>query len=276
MVGRAKGTLCDNFDVHGLVEDLRAFATINDCAFDWELASYAKSRRSQGADRAGLSHYSQLLAVVLAHAPHGHPSLVLLEIARKELQLEYAIMSKELAYIYDGKMDSWTTLCCDKVRLACRHVVDLKRSRTSYVGKELQLLFELIALRESAAPQSPKASNKASPKAAALPPASPPASPSSEAAVCSGFTCQCDDCKPEASVVFCESSCESSCEAAARVNVDFAPADRGGQKRAAEAIDADEEPVPKAIKKRKTTQKASDCTTQKASDCTTASDRRSC
>jgi hypothetical protein len=253
-LGRKSGTTADTFDVDFMVEQLVPYARLKDCPFDWELSNYAKSRRTQGADRDGLAFYHILLCIVLTLAPLGYPALGLLKIVWSELQKKFNIMSKELTAVYDGKLDSWSSLCCERVRLACRHVVDLKRSKTTWVGKEVKSLLDLVRLRDAPSPAIPPATRRPLAKI----PSSPSAS--SSAVICCSFNCKCDDCKPSPSVVSCNSHDEASeSDSISRValaNTEFVPAQRGGQKRAASAVDEvdkeDAEPLkkPAAAKKR--------------------------
>jgi hypothetical protein len=254
-LGRKSGTTADNFEVDFMVEQLEPYARLKDCPFDWELAHYAKSRRTQSADRDGLMLYHILLAIVLTLAPFGYPSLGLLKIVWGELQRKFKIMSRELTAVYDGKLDSWASLCCERVRLACRHVVDLKRSKTTWVGKEVKSLLDLVHLRDVQSPDVlPPAVPIATRRSIAKIPSSPGASSSS--VICCSFKCQCDDCKLAPSVVSCdskdegnESSCDSA-ERAALANTEFVPAQRGGQKRAARAEGDDDKEDAKPVKRR--------------------------
>jgi hypothetical protein len=234
MAGRAKGTVTDGFDPEAMIHDLGKFAKVKDCAFDFELCNYAKTRRSQAADREGLAYYSTLLTIILAHAPHGYPSLLHLKIVWKVLQDKFQVMSKELFPIYNTKLDAWSSLCCEKVRLACRHVVDLKRSQTTFVSREVQSLMDLVVLRHPALPHvsSPIATARSSSSIA------PPSPNSTESdLICCGFTCQCVDCKPTPDITTVQGSStdgESETSLAAHTNCEHVPANRGGQKRAAE------------------------------------------
>ena len=268
MPGRAKGTANDVFEPDALIEALKPHARDKECLFDWELGDYGKSRRSQGPDREGLGYYAVLLAVVLLFAPHGYPSSTLLKIVWRELQHKYSIMSKELIQIYGSKLDAWTSLCAEKVRLACRHIVDLKRSQTTYVSSEVRALIDLVKLRDDAAPAASRrtsSSSKAPPPGAPtgiIPPRSASSittqrrasskcavvssdseavssQPSSEV-MCCGANCQCPDCQ-KATVVESSQECGSEGSAAAQNNTEHVPADRGGQKRAAQPEDPEED-----------------------------------
>jgi hypothetical protein len=247
MSGRMKGSTCDIFEPESLIADLKPYAAVKNCAFDFELAQYAKTRRSQAADREGLAFYKVLLAIILSHCPHGYPSLLHLKLVWKTLQDKFHVMSKELFPIYHDKIDAWTSLCCEKVRLACRHVVDLKRSQTTFVSSELQSLMDLVVVRSRNEPPS----TIARARSLKISIATPEPSSDESALICCGFSCKCDDCKPTADVVTVlesPSDCESETSVAARANCEHVPASRGGQKRAAEKKDDDEEPAAKPKK----------------------------
>ena len=245
-MGRVPGTCGDNFSVDKLVADLQPWANLKKCPFDWELQRYAKSRKSQGPDRAGLHFYAPLLSVVLKHAPHGYPSVVLLKMVWKELEAQHKIMHPELRKNKADRIDVWTSDCVDKICIALKHVVDLKKTNTIYVTKEVQQLMDLVSLRSSGSsasliPEPQAAAGAATTAPAALPDhisLSQSSSESSSLIFC-GVDCQCPACKQVQTIDGSDGDL-SDTSVAARDNVEIVPAIRGGQKRAAKADDEDE------------------------------------
>ena len=102
-----------------------------------------KKQRSQGPDREGLVTYKLLLTVVLWFAPGGFPGHAALKETWLWLHREYGIMSEELRNLGKDLM-TWASECADKVRLACKHLVQLKDSQTRFVSPVVQDLLEMI------------------------------------------------------------------------------------------------------------------------------------
>ena len=240
---RKPRTATDRFDGQSLLDDLRAFARLKDLGWDWELSNYAKLKRSQAPDRAGLESYAELMLVVLKHAPRGFPNHMLLRDVWLELDKQYNIRDSRIPAT--TRQLDWANNCAEAVRTASRHVVDLRRSRTRFLSSTLQQLVDsvddapILAIEDAPA------------RALAPPPAPPPAPPAADtptqrqlahrrsdesSVVFCGFKCECDRCKSHIDVPSSQSlppSPVSDTSVAARANAQFVPASRGGQKNAA-------------------------------------------
>ena len=117
----------DLFYKAALYEALKVFAMLKKLAWDWEFLEYGKSRRSQGPDREGLEYYFEVLQAVLKFAPKGFPSLALLKLVWTQLNEKHNVMAEEVKAKYKQKgIDLWASDACDKLRVMCSHVVDLK------------------------------------------------------------------------------------------------------------------------------------------------------
>ena len=148
MPAKKPRTSNDVFCTYALYAALEAFAKLKTLSWDWEGGEYAKSRRSQGADREGLEAYFELLKAILTLAPGGFPSLMLLKVVWSRLQAEHTIMAEEVKKKYKraSGLDEWATDACNKIRIMCSHVVDLKKSRTSFLSPKLEELVALVKL----------------------------------------------------------------------------------------------------------------------------------
>ena len=61
----------DRFDVVKMYECLCEYARVKDLGWDFEMAAYSKTKRSQGPDREGLQHYHVLLGQIVRFSPNG-------------------------------------------------------------------------------------------------------------------------------------------------------------------------------------------------------------
>ena len=135
----------DLFCKAALYEALKVFAMLKKLAWDWDFLEYGKSRRSQGPDREGLEYYFEVLQAVLKFAPKGFPSLALLKLVWTQLNEKHNVMAEEVKAKYKQKgIDSWASDACDKLRVMCSHVVDLKKSGTTFLSPKLEALVTLI------------------------------------------------------------------------------------------------------------------------------------
>ena len=165
-----KRTPNDVVDVGGLCMALDDFAALKKPPFpDWEFAQYAKSRRSQGPDREGIALYKPLLAVIVRFAPRGFPGHVALRDVWLHMNRKHGIK--------EGDEDSavWASKCADMVRLACKHLTDLKASGTRYVTPDVAELLD--ALDPSGGSRDSLAAIADSPAVPPPPPAVPPQPP---------------------------------------------------------------------------------------------------
>ena len=121
------------FSVTDLCDLLSPYAALKVPPFsDWECSLYAKSRRVQGPDRAGLETYHTLIKSVLLVCPSGRPSHVRLRETWLFLNKKHAIMHRDLLGL--GKdPTSWADEVADRLKLMLRHVLDLAQSRSSFV-----------------------------------------------------------------------------------------------------------------------------------------------
>jgi len=205
----------DRFDVNVMADALTSFARVKDCPFDWELASYSKTKRSQGPDREGLVMYAPLLRKVLSVAPGGFPSFSLLREALVLLDEKFDIMDPRLRAAKKVRAD-WASDSADAVRRALRHVVEIKRWKSPFMAPAVGELVELVkdgAGRKSAMDGAP--GELASP----MP---PPASSfgrqqralsvhvSDESVQFCSALCKCPDCKPVPDLVDLQSPARSS------------------------------------------------------------------
>ena len=119
---------------------LSAEANRKDCSFDWSLKSYTKTRRSQGPDRDGLIKNKNLLAKILEVAPTGRPRLIALKETWLHLHRKYDIMGKETHL----GVDDWAVECLDRVRLAFKHLLDLRDSGSKWIAPEIAELLRKL------------------------------------------------------------------------------------------------------------------------------------
>lgn len=182
-------------NVSALADDLSSFARDKQCPFDFDLLSYAKHKRSQAADREGLIKYKPLLATILKHAPGGRPSLVALRECWQYLERTYSIR-KDNPGINNLGITDWANQAADRIRVALKHVMDLKESQSPWMAPDLKELTELLQ------PSTGSASSLASGSASSLAPPSP-ASPtprtlrkedSLDSVIFCSACCKCPDC----------------------------------------------------------------------------------
>lgn len=138
---------CIEFDVSHLCEALTPFAKLKTPDWgDWELLEYNK-KRSCGPDRTALEKYALLLKIVLVICPSGRPSHVRLREAYLFLQRKYNIMSSELAKV-NKDVNTWADECVDRVKVALKHLSDIKDSRTTFMTPSVRELVMMITDEE--------------------------------------------------------------------------------------------------------------------------------
>ena len=132
------------FSLADLIEVLEPYARLKEPPFgDWEMDGYGKKRRSQGPDRQGLAKYHALLKSLLLVCPSARPGHVRLREVFLELHRRFAIMHPDLKSI--GKdLNTWSDDCADRLKLMCRHLLDIKDSKTSFLGPQVKELVGMI------------------------------------------------------------------------------------------------------------------------------------
>ena len=236
----------DKFDIGKLINALEPFAASKKFALDWEFEAYNKSRRSQGPDREGLEHYSKLLGTILYIAPHGFPGHQQLKATWEQLQEDYKIMGKDVK----APIDKWSSQCADKVRLCCKHIVDLKKSDSPYMTPVLKSLVEQVVVETTITPTRRLLGKQNS----------------DESVMELGYICRCPKCQEAVDVSSDPEKSEASVDACK--NTRSVPAQRGGHKRALKIKKGDkDDPLlkkpAKAMKAMKAATKASDSETIK-------------
>jgi hypothetical protein len=259
----------DIFCTEALFEALKVFAMIKKLAWDFEFMEYAKSRRCQGPDREGLEYYFEALEAVLKFAPGGFPSLALLRIIWVQLQDNFDVMADEVKAKYKKSgVNAWATDAGDKIRLMCSHVMDLKRSGSTFLSPKLQALVALI--------KPPSGKELEPPDEVPVPEAKPARILRREASASVEITrvsCQCEECLVKAPAIDAdeealaptaatcsgcaagrgaeaeaeaEDSDHSSTSRAPMRNMEHVHAARGGHKKQVEAL---KRPAVEALKK---------------------------
>ena len=192
------------FSVVDLCELLTPYAKLKVPPFaDWEGSFYAKSRRGQGPDRAGLKTYHTLLKSILLVCPSGFPSHVRLRETWLYLNKRHGIMHPELVALCKDPI-AWADELADRFKLMLKHVVDLSDSRSTFVTPPVKELMSMVVDTRAGGQAS------ASDVLVAPPPAPHPAmaairdqeapfalsqqSGASSSVVLCSMTCNCPDC----------------------------------------------------------------------------------
>lgn len=244
----------DRFDVDQLIQDLSPLARMKRPPFgDWEMAEYAKCRRAQAPDRDGLARYACLISILLDHAPGCYPNQKLLAIVFIELNKQFCI--RDTAFASQSILD-WGNACSNTARLLLAHLLDLHRTRSSYVHPTLKELCSKIGDEEDAGSawhESPDTSI-AVPEPIPIPDMQLPrtlaqhdsiASSQNSVEICAAY-CRCPTCMarhPEPPIVVApeENDADSLSDVAAN-NLDHVPPVRGSHKRAAKEKRSDTTP----------------------------------
>ena len=244
MASLRRRALTDRFDGTELEEALKAYARIKDNTIDWEMGAYTKTRRSQSPDRAGLEKYAPHPAHT--HQLRGHPNHTMLRGVIISLDSKFTIRSQGVPTTKSRMY--WANDVADTIRLATRHIVDLKKSGTSYLPPILRDLVGLVKLDadpDMHAPPIPISWQMPEPAAALPPPPRRLAAQTSNASIassviCCGVRCRCPLCTPAEEIDSSQGSATSMAAAQAEPVV----ASRGGQKRLAREMRGDDaEPV---------------------------------
>ena len=88
--------------------------------------------------------YYQLLKVILTYAPGGYPALALLRGVWLLLQDRWKIMGSIHMKLYEKKPMAWAEMCADKIRVCCKHVLNLASMKSPYMTERLQSLIALV------------------------------------------------------------------------------------------------------------------------------------
>ena len=134
---RAPRGVNDVLSVSDLFASLSVLAKNRDCTVDWQLSTYVKTRRSQGPDKEGLVTHGQLLAIVLSHAPGGRPGQVALQDTWMALHRRYGIGPTV-------NPEVWADKCAVKIRLALKHLLDIKASPPKSIPPEICMLLDKV------------------------------------------------------------------------------------------------------------------------------------
>ena len=134
------------FDSEALFHALSHHARLKDLKWDFEMSRYNKPKRSQAPDRQGLITYYTLLSTILSYSPSGFPNFTSLKDVILQLNAKYRVRSPD---VLASKSDAcWAEDCANSMRVALKHVVDLKRSRTQFLVPALMRpMFMRSALR---------------------------------------------------------------------------------------------------------------------------------
>jgi hypothetical protein len=94
-----------------------------------------------------LEYYFEVLQAVLKFAPGGFPSLALLRIIWMQLHENFDVMADDVKAKYKKSgVHAWATDAGDKLRVMCSHLMDLKKSGSTFLSPKLQALVALIKL----------------------------------------------------------------------------------------------------------------------------------
>lgn len=255
---RAPRGLNDAFSVSDLVASLSELAKDRDCCEDWQLSTYVKTRRSQGPDKEGLVAHARLLGIILDHAPGGRPGQVALKDAWMALQRRYAIQGTDTAHT-----EVWADKCALKIRLALKHLLDIRAARPKSLAPEICMLMDKVRdTNGGCTPQVVTARYSPSMNSSPAAQPSPSSSPkkrrilrqsSSEASVeLVHWKCNCAVCSPPPVVSLSQASSSADAREEAAANSCSVPCGRGAVKAAlkkpASAQEADHGAWPGPIK----------------------------
>jgi hypothetical protein len=178
--------------------------------------------------------------------------MALLRVVWLQLQEKHDIMHDEVKkkYRHGNGLDRWAQDCVDRLRVMCTHVVDLKKSGTTFLSPKLQALVALVKLPTADAP-APDAPQPAREERRQLRPQGSGASDAS--LTITHVVCRCAECMAMQPAIDVdheadaaapnlveapEDSDHSSTSMAAKENTAHVPAARGGQKKAIAAAQA--------------------------------------
>ena len=135
----------DRVDCDALLRLLSPAAELKQAPWDWSILACQKARRSQGPDLHSLREtYYDLLDKLLDVAPGGFPPLVSLRQVWMELHREHGIQPKSDIQ----SLHAWANESADRCRLMMRHLVEIKRSDSSWMKVGLGPLLAKIQLPE--------------------------------------------------------------------------------------------------------------------------------
>jgi len=134
----------DHFNVREMCDALTKFAKLKACPWDWEMSYYAKTRRSQGPDHAGLLRYVRLFAVLITFLPNGCPLPLQIKEVWMYLERHHQIMSASVRAT--GKSsDAWAMDVANTVCVAFHHLRTYRTSGTSFLSPEVMEVVNKIS-----------------------------------------------------------------------------------------------------------------------------------
>ena len=144
----------DKINFSDAKEMLEKLACLKSPGLDWNISRYAKQRRSQGPDRAGLVVYKELLGVLVTFAPACQPGIAQMRDCWLELLKKYQIMDMDLVKAHKDIV-TWADECAGKARLMLKHLMALKVSGSKYIPMELQPLLQQVHIPDGVAASTP-------------------------------------------------------------------------------------------------------------------------
>ena len=220
MSPRAFRTPTDRVDCDALLRSLSPAAEFKQAPWDWSILAYQKARRSQGPDLHSLREtYYDLLDKLLDVAPGGFPPLVSLRQVWMGLHREHGIQPKPDIQ----SLHTWANESADRCRLMMRHLVEIKRSGSSWMKVGLGPLLAKIQLpeRDDTCDRPPTKARKLTKTVSAA---------SSNSVVVCATNCQCPQCRKAEDIADSDDSLDSV-SAEARGSMDLAPARPGAVAR---------------------------------------------
>ena len=145
-VKRALRIVCTSNDVvdcEALAQALEPMTKLCKVGFDWNIMAYGKHRRSQGSDLQGLQTYKPLTKMLATFAPKSFPPLVTLRSVCCELDRKHNLKPQ------DGQsQEVWASGCADRLRFMMKHLVDIKKSSSSWLKIGLEDVLALLDTEE--------------------------------------------------------------------------------------------------------------------------------
>ena len=140
----------DRFDVARLVALLDPVAALKQQPCDWEFALYAKPRRAQAPDRAGMVTYLPILRHLVSVAPRCLPAHTLLRHTWLELNSQHKI--RDVSHGRKQSDHDWADECAGAGRVVMKHIMDLAKSGTKFLVPELRELVAAVQVSDEHPP----------------------------------------------------------------------------------------------------------------------------
>eukprot|EP00959_Pyramimonas_sp_CCMP1952_P219410 4587386-Pyramimonas_sp.AAC.1 len=138
----------DHFDICSMTAALAKYAKFKTCGWDWELSYYAKTRRSQGPDHAGILRYVKLLGAMMPFLPNAAPLPLQIKEVWLYLERHHQIMSSALKAT--GKsQDAWATDAGNTIGIMFYHLRSYRSSNTSFLSPEVLQLVQQIPAQKA-------------------------------------------------------------------------------------------------------------------------------